>query len=130
MALSALYVSPVPITNYFESAFVKLGLGLSDATGVWWWSADSSADNPVWTLSVEYPTASPFYLDELVLDELTDFNWVFPATEERGVRDSWTGWRKLHEKVKRELLKVYRYAKKNHHFRHYIQLNRWWWNER
>jgi len=33
MALSALYVSPVPITNYFESAFVKLGLGLTRVCG-------------------------------------------------------------------------------------------------
>lgn len=46
-----------------------------------------------------------------------------------GIRESWIGWCRLHEKVKREALQLHLMHLRDPHFRHYIQLNRWWYNE-
>lgn len=46
-----------------------------------------------------------------------------------GIRDSWIGWSRIHEKVKREALQLHLYQARDPHHRYFIQLNRWWWNE-
>lgn len=57
------------------------------------------------------------------------YNHVFIGGKLKRKLDSMRGWVMLHEKVKFEQVKDYKFQKRDNHFRHYIQLNRWWSNE-
>lgn len=79
-----------------------------------------------------------FLNSKLIFELLKDFheryfNWFSSYVDTLKYKrklQSKTGWYKIHQKVKYELIKAYSYFKKNIHYRKQSNLNRWYWRER
>lgn len=92
------------------------------------WSSDAGTD---WTqLELTYSEPEPGLLADFLIDySVSDYvEWFY--TPKPVQLQHWTGWRKLHQKVKQETIRDHLRPAKNIYWRFMATLNRWWWRER